>query len=91
MPKGETPNPRRTWPRRRARWPALALAAVVLLVVTLFGVVSTHSSTNSARSARATGVSTDPEMWSLPALNGGGLVTLSQFRGHPTVVNFFAS
>jgi thiol-disulfide isomerase/thioredoxin len=91
MPKIDKPNPGRTWPRRRARWPAAALAAVVLLLVTLFGVVSTRTSTNSARSARAAGVSTDPALWSLPALNGGGLVALSQFRGHPTVVNFFAS
>jgi thiol-disulfide isomerase/thioredoxin len=27
----------------------------------------------------------------LPALNGDGTVTLTQFRGRPTVVNFFAS
>jgi thiol-disulfide isomerase/thioredoxin len=91
MPKRETPNPGRTRPRRRAPWPAVALAAVVLLLVTLFGVVSTRTSTNSARSAKAAGMSTDPARWSLPALNGGGRVALSQFRGHPTVVNFFAS
>jgi len=91
MPKRETPNPSRTSPRRRARWPAAGLAALVLILVTLFGVVSTRTNTNSARSARAAGASTDPALWSLPALNGGGLVALSQFRGRPTVVNFFAS
>lgn len=34
---------------------------------------------------------TTPTGFSLPALNGSGYVTLAEFRGKPTVVNFFAS
>ncbi len=41
--------------------------------------------------AHGPGVSTDPAAWSLPALNRGGTVALAQFRGRPTVVNFFLS
>jgi cytochrome c biogenesis protein CcmG/thiol:disulfide interchange protein DsbE len=34
---------------------------------------------------------TTKESFDLPTLQGGGRVRLSDFRGHPTVVNFFAS
>jgi thiol-disulfide isomerase/thioredoxin len=34
---------------------------------------------------------TSAEGWSLPALQGGGTVSLAQFRGHPVVATFFAS
>ncbi len=41
-------------------------------------------------SSPGTGVTT-PTAFSLPTLNGTGQVTLANFRGKPTVVNFFAS
>jgi cytochrome c biogenesis protein CcmG/thiol:disulfide interchange protein DsbE len=34
---------------------------------------------------------TPAPVFSLPALGGGGVVTLSSFRGTPVIVNFFAS
>jgi thiol-disulfide isomerase/thioredoxin len=91
MPQRETPNSSRLAQQRRARRRAVGLAAVVVILVTLFGVLSTRNSSDRARSARAAGASTDPASWSLPTLTGSGTVSLAQFRGHPTVVNFFAS
>lgn len=41
-------------------------------------------------SSPGTGVTT-PTAFSLPALNGTGQVALADYRGKPTVVNFFAS
>jgi len=63
----------------------------VVVVVALVAVLAARSQSDSARKAHAPGVSTDPARWSLPALDGAGTVSLAQFRGHPTVVNFFAS
>jgi thiol-disulfide isomerase/thioredoxin len=37
------------------------------------------------------GVVTNPAGFTLPALNGTGLVRLADYRGEPAVVNFFAS
>src|SRR6266536_214001 len=69
----------------------IGLVAVVAAVVALVGFFAARSQFDSARQVRAPGVSTDPSAWSLPVLNGAGAVALAQFRGHPTVVNFFAS
>ncbi|MBV8194943.1 MAG: redoxin domain-containing protein [Candidatus Dormibacteraeota bacterium] len=56
----------------------IAVAAALLLIV------------RSSPSAAPT-VSTTPQSWSLPSLEGSGSVTLAQFRGRPLVVDFFAS
>jgi len=69
----------------------IGLVVAVIAVVTLVGFLAARSQSNRTRSAHAPGVSTDPAAWSLPALDGDGTVALAQFRGHPTVVNFFAS
>lgn len=70
--------------QRRAAAVAAVIGVAAAILVTV-GVVafrghSTPSSSNTTRTA-----------FSLPALNGSGRVTLTQFRGKPTVVNFFAS
>ncbi len=59
---------------------AVALAIVIVIVVIAFRKSSTPAASN-----------TTPKTWSLPALNGSGQVALTQFRGKPTVANFFAS
>jgi len=69
----------------------VGLIAVVAVAVALVGVFAAREQSHSARRAHAPGVSTDPTNWSLPALDGAGTVALAQFRGRPTVVNFFAS
>jgi peroxiredoxin len=69
----------------------LGLVAAVAVVVALVGFFAARSQFDSAREGHAPGVSTDPADWSLPVLNGDGTVSLGQFRGRPTVVNFFAS
>jgi thiol-disulfide isomerase/thioredoxin len=69
----------------------VGLIAVVAVAVALAALLATQEQSHSARRAHAPGVSTDPKGWSLPALNGAGTITLAQFRGRPTVVNFFAS
>lgn len=69
----------------------VGLLAVVAVAVALVGVFAAREQSHSARRAHAPGVSTDPTNWSLPALDGAGTVALAQFRGRPTVVNFFAS
>jgi cytochrome c biogenesis protein CcmG/thiol:disulfide interchange protein DsbE len=42
-------------------------------------------------SPAADAVSTDPNAWALPRLNGPGQVRVSSFRGRPLVLDFFAS
>jgi thiol-disulfide isomerase/thioredoxin len=85
MPNRKTPRPA----QRRGR--TTGLVAVVVVAVALVAVLAARSQSDNARKAHAPGVSTDPGSWSLPALDGEGTVWLAQFRGHPTVVNFFAS
>lgn len=64
---------------------------LVAAIVALVAVIATRAQSHRTRSAHAPGISTNPASWSLPALNGGGTVALTQFRGRPIVVNFFAS
>ena len=85
------PASRRRRRRTRDRWLTISLAALVVPVVALVAVVVTENSANSARNARAAGYVTNPAGWRLPALSGSRAITLAQFRGQPTVVNFFAS
>jgi cytochrome c biogenesis protein CcmG/thiol:disulfide interchange protein DsbE len=69
---------------RRQRWLRLALLGAALTVLVAVTVVV------SSNGSGGTGV-TKPESFDLPALSGGGRVRLVDFRGRPTVVNFFAS
>jgi thiol-disulfide isomerase/thioredoxin len=69
----------------------IGLIAVVAVAVAVVGFLAARSQFDSTRQAHAPGVSTDTASWSLPALNGAGTVALTQFRGRPTVLNFFAS
>jgi cytochrome c biogenesis protein CcmG/thiol:disulfide interchange protein DsbE len=45
----------------------------------------------SPQAARPGTVSTQSTSWQLPRLGGTGQLTLASLRGHPLVVNFFAS
>jgi thiol-disulfide isomerase/thioredoxin len=66
---------------RRLAW-GLAAAGVVIVLAVAFVAVSSGSG--------GTGV-TRPAAFDLPAISGPGRVRLADFRGRPTVVNFFAS
>lgn len=68
-----------------ARRRTIGLAAGVALAVAAFGVFAVD------QGAAPSGTSTAPTAWVLPALHGGGQVRLADFRGRPTVVDFFAS
>jgi cytochrome c biogenesis protein CcmG, thiol:disulfide interchange protein DsbE len=70
-------------PRRRTRWLVAGLAVVLIAAV---GLAAT-----ALDDGGASGGSTDPEAFDLPALRGEGRVRLADFRGTPVVVNFFAS
>lgn len=73
---------------RASRLVAIAVAAIVLLVgmgLLVRGVGGHDDGTASGR------FSTQPTSFVLPRLSGGADIRLSQFRGRPLVVNFFAS
>lgn len=63
------------------RFAVVAVATAVLVVV---GV-------SAFRGSSTAGASTVPTAFALPRLHGPGQVRLADFRGRPTVVNFFAS
>ncbi|MFN2582810.1 MAG: TlpA family protein disulfide reductase [Candidatus Dormibacteria bacterium] len=65
-----------------------AVAAVVVAVAAALVMVLLLS---RQPSPPAPSSSTAAESWSLPSLSGTGQVSLSQFRGHAVVVDFFAS
>lgn len=62
------------------------LAAVVIAAAVATAIVLTRPAPAAPRS-----VSVDPTSWSLPRLNGSGLLSLASFRGRPVVLDFFAS
>jgi thiol-disulfide isomerase/thioredoxin len=74
---------RRTAAQRRRALHA-GLVAAGLAVIAVVAVVG-------FRGSSAAGSNTSTSRWDLPELNGHGRITLAQFHGHPTVVNFFAS
>jgi thiol-disulfide isomerase/thioredoxin len=79
---------------RRARLIAPLVAVAVALVVALLIARAGSGGSPSATRGPDTGtpqVSLEPGSWELPRLDGPGLVRLADFRGHPLVVNFFAS
>lgn len=74
--------PTRTQRRRRNRIVLRSGLAVVALVAAL--VVATRASSTAGYNVTATA-------WKLPSQGGGAPVSLKSLRGHPVVVNFFAS
>ncbi|MGZ6793129.1 MAG: peroxiredoxin family protein [Mycobacteriales bacterium] len=60
------------------------VVAAVTAVLVVVGVTAFRGSSSA-------GASTDPASFALPRLDGSGQVRLADFRGRPTVVNFFAS
>jgi len=69
--------------RRMARLlPAFVVIAAAVLIVVLLARGSSPAQTSYVVSA---------ESWVLPRLDGGGSVSLAEFRGKPVVVDFFAS
>jgi thiol-disulfide isomerase/thioredoxin len=80
----------------RHRLVGLACTGLLLAFAVLAGACGDDdggagSAPAGAGSAGGGVVSTDKEDFSLPALNGPGQDRLADFRGHPVVVNFFAS
>ena len=73
---------RRATVRRKQIRAALIAAAITILTV-VGAIAFRGTSTGSAV--------TKPAGFSLPTLNGSGHVALADYRGTPTVVNFFAS
>ncbi len=73
-------------PGKRLR---LLVAAVGVAIVAVVAGLSFASSSNEGNVPAAD--VTDKEAFDLPSLTGDGRVRLADFRGHPVVVNFFAS
>ena len=63
-------------------------ATIVAAVLVASGLVALRGASSAPQPA---GVSTEPAHWELPALAGSGTVKLSDLRGHPVVLDFFAS
>lgn len=66
----------------------LAVRAAVVVVVAVAAVVFAVRGTSIPQAAS---VSTQPTTWELPRLSGGGNLKLADLRGHPVVLDFFAS
>jgi thiol-disulfide isomerase/thioredoxin len=68
---------------------ALILRVAVVAVVVVAGVgVAVHGTSSAPPPAN---VSTQPTSWELPRLVGSGSLKLAELRGHPVVLDFFAS
>lgn len=66
----------------------LATRAAVVVVVVITAVVFAVRGSSAPQSP---GVSTQPTTWELPRLTGSGTLKLADLRGHPLVLDFFAS
>ena len=69
--------------KRRRRTIAATTAGTMIFAAAVGLAFSNHASSGGYRTTIAG--------WSLPRLGASGKVSLAQFRGHPVVVNFFAS
>lgn len=80
---------------RASRSRALAAGAVLVALAAALLLLHPWSAGRPTARPPATGetvaVSVEATAWELPRLDGPGLVRLADFRGRPTVVNFFAS
>ena len=72
---------------RRLPWVLGALGVTIIAVVAAFAFGSGSGGSQSGPS----GTVTDPARFDLPSIDGSGRVRLADFKGHPVVVNFFAS
>jgi cytochrome c biogenesis protein CcmG/thiol:disulfide interchange protein DsbE len=68
---------------------AVGLRAALVALVVIVGIVLAVRGTSSAQ--QPANASTQPGSWSLPRLGGSGNLSLAQLRGHPVVLDFFAS
>jgi cytochrome c biogenesis protein CcmG/thiol:disulfide interchange protein DsbE len=78
----------------RLRLLAPLVAVAVALVAALFLVHAGSGGSSPGRTpdtGQSVPISVDAGAWDLPRLDGPGEVRLRDFRGKPTVVNFFAS
>lgn len=73
----------------RSPVPRRAAAAVVLLVLVVAAGIYVVTTRGTSTPSSTTSISTDD--WALPRVGGDGLVSISDFRGKPTVVNLYAS
>ena len=80
----QTTEPAATGTRRK--WALGAAAGAAAAVLAAVGVVAFTGGNGDPA-----GTSADPAALVLPALDGGSLVRLSDYRGKPVVVNLFAS
>jgi len=80
--QGRAPAAPKAAVRRRQLAAVVAVAVSILIAV---GVLAFRGGSPTV------GAVTNPAAFSLPALNGNGLVRLAHYRGKPVVVNFFAS
>ncbi len=71
-------------PTRVGAW-RLAVVAVVAVLAVVFATRGTSSPPPTVPT------STQPTSWQLPKLSGSGTVKLADLRGHPVVLDFFAS
>jgi cytochrome c biogenesis protein CcmG/thiol:disulfide interchange protein DsbE len=86
-----TPPPRGRRSRLIAPLVAVAVALVAALLIARAGSGSSPSGTRGPDTGTHVQVSLEPTSWELPRLDGPGVVRLADFRGHPVVLNFFAS
>jgi cytochrome c biogenesis protein CcmG/thiol:disulfide interchange protein DsbE len=97
LPSTRSSEPSDRLPRRRG-W-LLILAGVVTVALVAGGLVAVLGDGSESGGATRTGsvagaggeVGSPAPDFQLPALDGGGDVQLSEFRGRPVVVNFWAS
>jgi len=82
--QAKRPSPAGARPEQRQRSAKLAAVVgfVVLAAVAALALTGTDAPPGS---------SSDTEAWNLPVIEGEGQIQLADFKGTPTVVNFFAS
>lgn len=90
--KGSKSGPRsRNAPRYASRGAVVAFSIAATVLIAGVAAIALSTQQQSADQQSAEAGSTDAATWDLPALEGEGRVRLADFRGQPTVVNFFAS
>jgi thiol-disulfide isomerase/thioredoxin len=80
------PSPQRPPGRRPRRLVAVLVAGIAALALAVTAFFAFQGADH-----KPVGTSTSPTAFVLPKLDGSGQIRLSDFRGKPLVVNFFAS